>query len=306
MVMVVAASLGTVYAQDATATPDDTDTTTDGMVTCDADLVLLLYVAERFFDFDSFSSQVSADMMVDIDNIDKGQYQPLFDNMSDKDTMQMSDETRSAMSDMMAMSDTDFGARMNEMMMSGSDMSMLTVRTLTDEAQECAALRRSLHRFFTALALNDAEMGGIGTGTQTDATTDTSTDTTDTSTDTGVAAGIIAVNLSGAAEVPAMGDEDASGTATVYLRADSNEVCVDISVQNITLPATAAHIHQAPAGQAGPPVVTLNAPGENGSSNTCATVEASLMQDMVNNPANYYVNVHNEEFPDGAARGQLN
>jgi hypothetical protein len=124
-------------------------------------------------------------------------------------------------------------------------------------------------------------------------------------TDTGVAPGAITVNLTGAEEVPGPGDEDAEGTAAVYLRSDSNEVCVDISVENITLPATAAHIHQAPAGQAGDPVVPLTAPGADGLSNTCATVEATLMQDMINNPENFYVNVHNADFPAGAARGQL-
>jgi hypothetical protein len=140
-----------------------------------------------------------------------------------------------------------------------------------------------------------------GTG---DGATDTSTDTTDT-TDTGVAAGAITISLTGAEEVPGPGDEDATGTAVIYLRTDSNEVCVDISVQNITLPATAAHIHQAPAGQSGPPVVTLNAPDANGLSSTCATVEAALMMELVNNPQNFYVNIHNADFPDGAARGQL-
>jgi hypothetical protein len=124
-------------------------------------------------------------------------------------------------------------------------------------------------------------------------------------TDTGVVPGAITVTLIGAEEVPGPGDEDAEGTAAVYLRPDSNEVCVDISVQNITLPATAAHIHQAPAGQAGDPVVTLTAPGEDGLSSTCATVEATLLQDMLNNPENFYVNVHNADFPAGAARGQL-
>jgi hypothetical protein len=29
------------------------------------------------------------------------------------------------------------------------------------------------------------------------------------------------------------------------------------------------------------------------------------MQAMIDNPANFYVNVHTSDFPDGAIRGQL-
>jgi len=38
----------------------------------------------------------------------------------------------------------------------------------------------------------------------------------------------------------------------------------------------------------------------------CTTgVDRSLALDIVRNPADYYVNTHNAEFPTGAARGQL-
>jgi hypothetical protein len=161
----------------------------------------------------------------------------------------------------------------------------------------------ALRRFFTGLVFADAEFDGISTGAEPGATTGGAEATAEPG--AGAAPGAITVNLTGAEEVPGPGDEDASGTATVYLRSDSNEVCVDITVQNITLPASAAHIHQAPAGQAGSPVVPLTAPDANGVSNTCATVEATLMQAMLNNPENFYVNVHNADFPDGAARGQM-
>jgi len=144
----------------------------------------------------------------------------------------------------------------------------------------------------------------------TDTDTDTDTGSADTDTDTSEGGdtqeGIITVSLSGANEVPGPGDEDASGTATVYLRGNTNEVCVDISVQNITLPATAAHIHEGAAGVSGPPVVPLNAPDAAGLSNTCVTIEdAALMQELINNPQNFYINIHNADFPDGAARGQM-
>jgi hypothetical protein len=66
----------------------------------------------------------------------------------------------------------------------------------------------------------------------------------------------------------------------------------------------AAHIHEAPAGQAGPVVVGLMPP-TNGAASGCVSVARELARDILMNPANYYVNVHNAEFPAGALRGQL-
>ena len=79
-------------------------------------------------------------------------------------------------------------------------------------------------------------------------------------------------------------------------------ICFAVSVSKIAKP-TAAHIHKAAAGQSGPPVVTLAE--HNGSWNGCVTAEADVIKDIKQNPASYYFNVHNAEFPDGAMRGQL-
>lgn len=80
-------------------------------------------------------------------------------------------------------------------------------------------------------------------------------------------------------------------------------VCYSIAVSNIA-PATAAHIHDAPAGQTGPVVVTL-APPADGSSEGCVAADRTLIKDVRKNPSEYYVNVHNADFPAGALRGQL-
>jgi hypothetical protein len=39
----------------------------------------------------------------------------------------------------------------------------------------------------------------------------------------------------------------------------------------------------------------------------CFTVtdDPELLNDIVTNPEGYYVNIHNADFPDGAARAQL-
>ena len=116
--------------------------------------------------------------------------------------------------------------------------------------------------------------------------------------------------LSGANEisgagVPGAGDPDGAGTATITLNQGKSQVCWSITVAAITLPATAAHIHVAPAGVVGPVVVGLSAPGADGTSSGCITASAELIKDIKKNPANYYVNVHNVDYPAGAVRGQL-
>ena len=111
--------------------------------------------------------------------------------------------------------------------------------------------------------------------------------------------------LSGAAEVPGPGDPDGSGTATIRLQLERGEVCFDLTVSNIG-PATAAHIHEGADGVAGPVVIPLDPAPTGGSSSGCISdVDAALLQNIAQNPGQYYVNVHNEEFPDGAIRGQL-
>jgi hypothetical protein len=109
--------------------------------------------------------------------------------------------------------------------------------------------------------------------------------------------------LTGEVEVPA-GDPDGSGTAAIKTR--GTEVCYDISWKGID--ANLSHIHKAPAGKAGGPVVNLFAsesPLDANKKSGCVTGSATVVKAMAANPSNYYVNVHSPEFPKGAIRGQL-
>ena len=110
--------------------------------------------------------------------------------------------------------------------------------------------------------------------------------------------------LLGENEVPPA-DPDGSGTAVITLNSGQGVVCFEISVSNIALPATGAHIHQGEAGVNGSIVVTLTPPDESGTSSGCVEADRSLIKDIRKNPAGYYVNVHTAEFPGGAIRDQL-
>ena len=109
--------------------------------------------------------------------------------------------------------------------------------------------------------------------------------------------------LTGAAEVPGPGDPDGSGTVQLTLNPDKGEVCYDLTVTKID-EATAAHIHEGAAGKAGPVKVPFDTP-KAGAAKGCKTADAAVVKDIMANPANYYVNVHNPAHRDGAIRGQL-
>jgi CHRD domain-containing protein len=113
----------------------------------------------------------------------------------------------------------------------------------------------------------------------------------------------IKANLTGAAEVPGPGDPDGGGTVQVTLNPDKNEVCYDLTLTKVD-EATAAHIHEGAVGKDGPVKLGLDAP-KGGSAKGCKTADAAVVKDIMANPANYYVNVHNAAHPKGAVRGQL-
>lgn len=111
------------------------------------------------------------------------------------------------------------------------------------------------------------------------------------------------VTMTGAEEAPNPGDPDGTGTASFRINPGQNRVCYTLTVTDIE-PATAAHIHVAPVGVAGPIVVPLDPP-TTGTSSGCADVERDLARALIQNPELFYVNVHNALFPGGAVRGQL-
>lgn len=112
------------------------------------------------------------------------------------------------------------------------------------------------------------------------------------------------IQMTGAAEVPGPGDPDGTGTAKLVVNAGRGVITYELTASNIGA-ATAAHIHRAVAGQAGPVVVPLRAPSSGSVSDTVA-VDKALAQEIIRNPIGFYVNVHNAEYPAGAIRGQLN
>jgi hypothetical protein len=116
----------------------------------------------------------------------------------------------------------------------------------------------------------------------------------------------IEVQMTGAAEAPGPGDPDGSGTARFTLNQGQGEICFWISVSNITLPTTGAHIHRAPAGSPGPVIIPLTNPDATGTSSGCVRVDRELVKEIRQNPERFYVNIHTVPlYAAGAVRAQL-
>jgi hypothetical protein len=110
-------------------------------------------------------------------------------------------------------------------------------------------------------------------------------------------------SLQGENEVPGPGDSDGWGSAHIRVHPSDGHLCVKLVVSGIDTP-TAAHIHQGQTGVAGPVVVSLPTP-TNGEAVGCMSIDTDLARNLKDNPSDYYVNVHNAPFPNGAIRGQL-
>jgi hypothetical protein len=109
--------------------------------------------------------------------------------------------------------------------------------------------------------------------------------------------------LSGASERPGPGDPDGTGVAVLRLNPGQREVCYEFTVSGVA-PLVAAHIHRAPASAPGPVVIPTPPTTATGGSG-CVSADRDLIRDIIQNPANYYFNVHNAEYPAGALRAQL-
>ena len=122
-----------------------------------------------------------------------------------------------------------------------------------------------------------------------------------------VSAQTLGAVLTSSQEVPACA-ASGSGNATVTFDSTRQNIIVTITVANLNSPITIFHIHQGGPGVAGPVVVNLVGLGGqfvNGKMTGTFPIDAATAQGILQNPNNFYVNVHTQQCPGGAARGQL-
>lgn len=110
--------------------------------------------------------------------------------------------------------------------------------------------------------------------------------------------------MRGSEEISGQTDTDGYGIARIKVNTDNNEVCIRMKVFDIQT-ATAAHIHSGNVGEAGQTMVLLPTPDNNGNARGCVLVGDSLAKALLTTPSGYFVQIHNQDFPNGAIKGQL-
>lgn len=140
---------------------------------------------------------------------------------------------------------------------------------------------------------------------------------------------VFTANLSPANEVPPITNADASGrgTATITMHLTRNSAnaiqsgTVDFQYTVSGFPAgtliTGAHIHPGAAGATGSVLIStgltaasaIGLPNGSGSAEALGIsgtgTDAATLQSIIDNPGNFYFNIHTTISPGGAARGQL-
>jgi hypothetical protein len=116
----------------------------------------------------------------------------------------------------------------------------------------------------------------------------------------GAYAADVKVTLAGAEEVPAV-TTSATGTGTITIKDDKT---ITGSVTTKDVAGVAAHIHRAPAGKNGPPVVPLEKTAE-GVWSVPAGTKLSDELYAAFKAGELYVNVHSAANKAGEIRGQL-
>ena len=104
--------------------------------------------------------------------------------------------------------------------------------------------------------------------------------------------------LSGANEI---GGGDTDGTGSFTAKIDKDQLCYTLSAANIS-EATMAHIHSGAAGANGPVFIGLP---DLDAGEHCQDIDSDRASNLKSKPDQFYVNIHNDDFPGGAVRGQL-
>ena len=110
----------------------------------------------------------------------------------------------------------------------------------------------------------------------------------------------LVADLSWENEVPPASGTSATGWAEFTLNQGLEEICFHITVENLSGPLVADHIHVGEAGTNGGVVVNLG-----GALSGCVDVDTDTFKAIRQNPEGYYLNLHTALNPGGELRGQL-
>lgn len=117
----------------------------------------------------------------------------------------------------------------------------------------------------------------------------------------------LSAKLRGAQVVPEAGDPNGKGETFLAVKKRKRKACFELTFRKIESPEK-GQIRKGRRGETGPLALRLfrdpsGLPGR--SVEGCAKAKRETLRKIARRPERYYVNVANDDYPDGAVRGQL-
>ena len=168
--LVLTLGVGSAVAQDAPPA---------GTTVCDAELIMNLYIAERYFGFSGISGLMTApdpSAVIDVNAYDKGQFSSLFTSSSGtQPAVTLSEEQMQGTAGIMQLDPSTMQTQIDTMQPAGTDLTAFTALPTVNVAGEdplCTSLRTQLYNFYRVLAFQDMQMmagGGVAPEATADA-----------------------------------------------------------------------------------------------------------------------------------------
>lgn len=125
---------------------------------------------------------------------------------------------------------------------------------------------------------------------------------------------LVAGPMNGHKEIHGPTYPDARGRAVIEIRRKRQRLCFFVEFQSLGAPQadgserlpSAGHIHSGRRDEVGPVALALFAtPAPSPVEGCLKRVSLDLLNQLVNHPRRFYVNLHTDEYPEGVIRSQL-
>lgn len=114
----------------------------------------------------------------------------------------------------------------------------------------------------------------------------------------------VIAKMNGNKVVPGPGDANGSGRAELVLKQKQRQICFSVGYNRVSTPVS-GEIHRGSSGETGPKKAELFENTNADPATGCSQETARQVRRIRQHPRKFYIQLENNQFPNGAIRGQL-